>query len=243
MENDDVIEINIKELFHILVHKWWIIMIFGILGAGCAGFYSQYMVTPIYASTAKAYVLNQQYEDVTTWSDLQIGEYLIKDLTYLIKSRPIMEEVVNELNLNMSSEQLAGRIAINAPEQTRILEITVFDPDPEMAKQLVDMIADISSERLVSVMLIDAVNVLEYGNIPRYPNGPYTMKNVLMGGLIGACLISAIFIIAYLMNDSIKTSEDIEKYLGITTLGSIPLEEDEKRKRHKVKQRKVAVAS
>ena len=234
--NSDIIEINFKEIFFILLHKAWLIILIGILGAVGAGTYCSYQLIPYYSSTAKVYVISRQSE-ITTWSDLQMGTFLAQDYMILVKSRPVMEEVINDLGLKMSYEQLAGLISVYTPNETRVMEITVTYYDALMAKKLVDAIAEVSSERMVSVMGIEKVNIVEEGNLPYAPSGPNINKYIKLGGLLGIFITSLIITFVYLLNDSIKTSEDIERYLGITTLGMIPIEENVK------KQKKTAYVS
>jgi capsular polysaccharide biosynthesis protein len=242
--NQEVIEIDIKELLNALLRKWWVIALIGILGAASVGAYTKYMITPMYSSTSKVYVINRQIKDVTTWSDLQSGEYIAKDLMILVKSRPVTEAVIHNLNLNITSGQLTKMITVNTPEETRIMEITVSNPDPQVAKQLVDAVAEVSSERMVSVMQMEKVNVVEEGNLPVDPSSPNLMKNIILGGLLGVVATSIIIITINILNDTIKTAEEIEKYLGITTLGIIPLEEvsNKKDRKHKLTKRKAKTA-
>lgn len=239
-------EIDIKELFHLLLHKLWLIMLVGIFGAALAGSYSEYLVTPVYSSTAKLYVINREYgEDVVTWSDVQTGAVLAQDFMILVKSRPVTEEVIQQLGLDMDPEALAGMVSVDVPMDSRVMDITATHPDRLTAKLIVDAVAEISSQQLVNVMGMDKVNIVEEGNIPFYPSSPDVMRNAVLGGFLGIVVTSLIILLVYILNDSIKTSEDIEKYLGITTLGIIPLEEGTSKKKHKIKQskRKAAMAS
>lgn len=220
---EDVIEIDLKEIFYLLLHSLWIIVLIGALGGVAAWGYSSYLKEPMYTSTTMVYVINRQEENRTTYSDLQMGAQLTKDYSILVKSRPVTEQVIAELGLELSHEKLSDMIEVNNPDGTRILEIAVEYPDPAMAKELVDTIAKVSSERMVSVMEMEKVNVLEAGNLPIKPSSPKILKNTLIGA-VGGLLLSAFIIIAiHLMNDTIRTTEDIEKYLEITALGIIPM--------------------
>jgi capsular polysaccharide biosynthesis protein len=245
--NNDVVEIDVKELLLVMLHKWWIILLVGIVGATATGIISKYIIQSVYTSTSKIYVISRQDETKMTLSDLQTGTQLTKDYMILVKSRPVTEQVISNLNLGMTQEQLAEIIKVNTPEDTRILEIAVKYPDALMAKQIVDALAEVSSERMVSVMAMEKVNIVEEGNLPSEPSSPNIKRNTLLGGMVGIVLASFITVIIYMMNDSIKTSEDIEKYLGITTLGIIPLEEGTNKKIKKVKMsrrsRKAVLAS
>lgn len=240
-KNSNVIEINLKELLFILLHKAWLIILIGVIGAVVAGSYSNFLLTPYYTSTAKVYVISRQ-SDFTTWADLQIGTSLAQDYMILVKSRPVLEEVISKLNMDMPYEELSGMISVYTPTETRVMEITVTYYDALLAKRLVDTVAEISSERMVTVMGIEKVNVVEEGNLPSAPTGPNINRNIKLGAFIGIIISSFIIALVYILNDSIKTSEDIEKYLGMTTLGIIPIEENIKKSKTKKKRSKKKVA-
>ncbi len=245
--NNEVVEIDVREVLMVLLHKWWIIILVGIIGATATGIISKYIIQSVYTSTAKVYVINRQDETRMTLSDIQMGTQLTKDYMILVKSRPVTEQVISNLNLEMTQEQLAQIIEVNTPEDTRILEIMVKYPDALMAKQIVDALAEVSSEQMVNVMEMEKVNIVEEGNLPIEPSSPNIMRNTLLGGMVGFAVTSLICVIIYMMDDTIKTTEDIEKYLGITTLGIIPLEEGANKRIKKVKQgrrnRKAVLAS
>jgi capsular polysaccharide biosynthesis protein len=87
--------------------------------------------------------------------------------------------------------------------------------------------------------------IVEEGVVAQSPSSPNKKRNVIIGGLIGAFLAAGIIIVLHLMDDTIKDSEDIEKYLGISTLGLIPIEsgaakQTELDKKKRKKQRKLA---
>lgn len=224
-KNNDIIEIDIKELFFVLLRKWYVILIIGILGALITGIISNLFITPIFTSTSKLYIINRQQDDITTWSDMQSGEFLAKDFRVLVKSRPVTEEVIRNLKLNMTHEQLTSMISIHTPEETRILDIMVSYTDPGMAKKIVDEVARVSSEQLVNIMEIKKINIVEEGNLPLSPTGPNVGRNTFIGGTLGIFLSSFILLVLHIMNDTIRSSEEIEKYLGLTVLGLIPIEE------------------
>lgn len=70
-----------------------------------------------------------------------------------------------------------------------------------------------------------AVKVVDEANLPTGASGPNVMRYMVIGLAIGFVLAVGIILVIYLTNDKIRTPEDIEKYLGISTLGSIPVDE------------------
>jgi capsular polysaccharide biosynthesis protein len=244
-KNNDAIEIDLKELFHVLVKKLWFIVIAAIIVSAAIGCINLFVVTPVYTSTTKLYVINRQDETKITYSDLQTGTQITQDYMVLVTSRPVLEQVIKNTNVNMTPDELNAMISIINPEGTRILEISVTDYDPMLAKKLADAIADVSAEQLVNIMEIEKVNVVEYGNLPGEADSNNLAQSFIMGALLGILVSSAAIIIIHMMNDNIRTSDDIERYLGITTLGMIPLVDESNRRKRRLKKlnRKMNLAS
>ena len=72
----------------------------------------------------KMYVLSKQdANSAVTSSDLQAGSQLTKDYMELIKSRSVMEQVISQLQLDMSVDKLSGEITVSNTADTRILSI------------------------------------------------------------------------------------------------------------------------
>lgn len=236
--NIEVVQMDIKEMIFILLHKFWLIFLIGFLGSFLAFTISKFVIHPIFTSTTRVYVINRLEEDKTTFSDIQTGTQLTKDYMILVKSRPVTDQVIKKLGIDMTSEQLAKMITVNTPTDTRILEISVNSGDAYLAKELADSIAEVSAERMVSVMEMKKVNIVEQGNLPGVPSSPNIILNTILGGFLGVFITSVLVIMVYLLNDSIRTSDDIERYLGITTLGTIPKEEEYNKKKRRLKQNK-----
>lgn len=203
-----------------------------VICAAGVGYYSKNYIQPVYTSYAQLYIINKQQGSTTTITDLQMGSSLVKDYLILMKSRPVTEEVIATLNLDMSNEELAQAIDVYNFPETRVMMISAKNPNPGTAKQIIDSIASISSKRMVSIMGIEEVNVVEDGNYPDTPSSPDIMKNIKLVGCISAIAVTFVIVLIYLLNDSIKSAEDVEKYLGLTTFGHIPIE-DKLRKKSK----------
>ena len=145
IQQTDEMEIDLLELLAALRRKLWLILLAAVIGGGIAGAFSKFVLTPQYTSTAMMYILSQE-TTLTSLADLQIGSQLTKDYEVIVRSRPILEDVIQNLGLNMSHQDLEKKISINNPTDTRILSISVTDPDPVMAKTIVDEVANASSE-------------------------------------------------------------------------------------------------
>lgn len=220
---NDVIEIDLLEVFNVLLSKWWLIILVGITSAIIGFAISFFLVTPQYESTTKIYILNKSDSQTVTYSDVQLGTQLTKDYSELINSRYVIEEVIQKLSLDMDYNSLKKKINVSSPADTRIVSITVTDKDPVVAMNIANAVRESSSSHIRNVMDIDAVNIVESANMPKKKSSPSYFKWTVIGGVIGGIAICAIILIGYLMDDTIKTSEDVERFLGLSTLGLIPL--------------------
>lgn len=237
LQDNADIEIDVLELLHVLLNKFWIILLTGIVGGLAFIAVTILFITPQYKSTTKMYVLNQQDNNTLTQQDMQTSLSLTKDYAELIKSRTVTEGVIAQLNLDLTHEELLNKMAIDSATDTRILSITIEDADPYEACKIANSIRDVAANHIKNVMNIDAVNVVEPANIPEQKSSPSISKNGIIGGLLGVLLAVAIILIAYLSNDTIKTQEDVERYLGLSILGTIPLTENNRKQKKKKQKR------
>ncbi len=222
---NEEIEINLGEIFAVLLHKIWIIILAAVVCGAVAFFYSFFIITPQYESTTKVYILNKQSGTSVTYSDVQLSSTLSKDYEQLVTSRYVIEGVISKLNLDDTYESLSSRVSASNTDDTRIIAITVTDPDPEQAQKIANAVRDLAAEHITQVMDIEAVNVVDNANLPDSPVSPSVPKWTLIGVAIGMIISIAVIVIQHLLDDSIKSSEDIEKYLGISTLALIPMNE------------------
>lgn len=228
---DDEIEIDVLEVLRVLLSKLGIIILSGLILALAAIVGTKLFITPQYQSVTKMYVLAQQNSDTVTNSDLQTSTLLTKDYAELITSRTVTEAVISKLGLDLKYEELIGKIEVGTTSDTRIITIKVKDEDPYMARDIANAIRDTAAEHIKSVMNIEAVNVVDMANIPDNKCSPSLFKNGFVAGALGCFLAVVIILIQYMSNDTIKLSEDVEKYLGLSTLGVIPMDNNNVKKK------------
>ena len=232
------IEIDVLELFHVLLNKFWIILLAGII-AGLAFIGGTILfITPQYESTTKMYVLSKQDNNTLTQQDMQTSLSLTKDYAEMIQSRTVTEAVIAQLGLDMTHEQLVNKISVSNTTDTRIITISVLDKDPYMARDIANAVRDTAAEHIKNVMNSEAVNVVDEANIPAEKYSPSVSKNGLIGGVLGCMIAVAIILIRFIMNDTIQTAEDVERYLQLSTLGTIPLLQTDKKKKKRAKKHK-----
>ena len=225
--DDDEIVIDFRELFYEFKRRIWWILLAAVLGTGAAGAYSYYLLTPQYISEAKIYVLSKE-TTLTSLADLQMGTQLTQDYKELIGSRPVMQEVINTLNLDITYRQLAEKLKLENPKDTRILYLTVTDPNPYMAKAIVDEIANAASDYIGEIMEMTPPKLIEDGMVATVQTSPNVKKNAAVGGLVMLVLACGVITLSVIMNDTTRSEEDVFKYLELPVLAVVPERKDSK---------------
>ncbi|MDO4332591.1 MAG: Wzz/FepE/Etk N-terminal domain-containing protein [Eubacteriales bacterium] len=236
-QQSDEIEIDLVEMLGLLVRKIPLMITVGLMAALLAFLVSKFLMTPTYQSTTKVYILNKQDSSNVAYSDLQMGTQLTKDYVELIQSRFVLEEVIERLGLDIGYEELKSKVSVTTPTDTRIISVTVEDSDPVMAMKIANAIREAAAVHITNVMDIEAVNVAETADMPTVKSSPSVGRMTLLGGILGVLIVAIVAVIGYFTDDTIKTAEDVEKYLNLSTLVQIPLNEDEKKGKKKVKKK------
>ncbi len=240
--NNEDMEIDLAEVFRVLMRRWWLIVLCLILGAGAAGVVTHFLITPQYEASSMLYILTKT-TSVTSLADIQMGTQLTADFEVIATSRPVIEDaakdVEEETKVSYTYEQLKTFITVSNQADTRILKITATHEDPQLAMVIANAVSKETASHMAEIMTTDAPTTVESAVIPENPVSPSLPKNCAIGGLLGAFVVMALLLIQYLMDDTIKTEEDVAKYLGLDTLVSLPLESKSERKsRKRAKRRK-----
>jgi capsular polysaccharide biosynthesis protein len=225
------LEVTVRDVFNVLIKKWLIIVLCGLVLASSFLLGTKLFITPQYESTTKMFVLYKINTGFYQPADFQMSTMLTQDYAQVIKSRTVAEQVIENLGLDMSTNALRNRITVETDDNTRIVTIIAKDPDPVMAQKLADEIRQVSATQIVDVMDMEAVNVVDTANLPTPPSTPKTAQNTLLGGALGFVLAAAIILLQHYSNDTIKNTDDVEHYLGLNVLASIPTNEPNTKKK------------
>ena len=215
-------EIDLIDLAWALLDKIHYIVLCFLIGAVIMNAYSYFLVRPTYKSTAKMYVVSASKNSVVDLDALNIGTSLTADYEQLMLSYLVLEQVINKLNLDMDSDTLAKMITLENPTDTRILNINVVSTDPKSARDIANTLMDVSVDYLPKTMSTNAPNVAQKAKLADHKDGPSYTKYTMIGALAGAFLYCMYLVVKYLMDDTIHTADDMEKYFDIVPLAVIP---------------------
>ena len=222
--DNEEMEIDLLELLMVMKKHLAAILLAGIVGLVIMFAYTSFLVTPLYSASSMMYVMpdNSNSMNSSTLSDMQVGQQLTSDYSSMIKSRSFMEDVIKKLNLTIDYQQLLGKVEVTNPTSSRILQVTVNDPNPQTAADIANEMASVAESKLKEITGMQAIKIYEEAAVPDRPSSPSLKKNCALGLLAGIVLAMAVVTILYLLDDTIKTEDDIEKYLGMTTLAVLP---------------------
>ena len=214
-------EVSIKDLGIKILSKWYIIVAAVLAAVLVAVIYLNFFTVPLYSSMAKIYVFNTETSNIVS-SELTISTYLVKDYSELIADDTVLNEVIENLDLNYTSSALRGAISINNPKGTRILEITVKTPEPKLSQKIADEICEVSKEKIVELMGVSRVNIISKATLSKNSFEPNVQKVLLTAVVIAFFLSITMVGLFYILSDKIYDEEDVEKYLGLSVLSTIP---------------------
>lgn len=214
-------EIDLVEVFYLLWgHIVQIVACF-LAGAVLAFGFTYFFVTPMYESSASIYIVSASNNSIVNLTDLQIGSQLTADYQELMLSRPLLQDVIKNLDLDTDYRKLSKQITISNTNDTRILKVTVTDSDPQMAADIANELIKQARIYLPKIMETETPNIVEDAVVPSRKSSPSYAKNTVLGALLGAVLCCGVLLVQYLMKDSFETPDDVAKYLGVQPLTTI----------------------
>jgi capsular polysaccharide biosynthesis protein len=221
--------ISLKDLFLTLRKRLSLIALITILFTTISGLISFFYLTPIYQASTQILV-NQSKNDQATYNvgEVQTNLQLINTYNVIIKSPAILDLVIKELDLNMTSGQLNGKVTVQSEQNSQVVNVSVQDSDPKLAADIANKTASIFQREIKEIMNVDNVSVLAKAVVldNQSPIKPQPLMNIAIALVVGLMMgVGIAFLLEYLDN-TIKTEQDIEQTLGLPVLGAIPTIEE-----------------
>lgn len=223
-QGKDLIQLDIMLLLRRIWEKKVLIVLVTLLFTVASLAVSIFVITPQYSSTTKVYVVNQTKDEkkAITTQDVQLGSLLVKDYKEIILSNKVMEDAAEKSGTGLTAKELAKKVSVEAPKDTRIISITVQDKDPQVASDLANTVKEISADQIKEVTKIDDVTTLEEAKAATSPSSPNILKNGILATALGFILAVAGVVLFELLDDRVKRAEDIEETMGLVLLGVVP---------------------
>lgn len=218
-QEEDVIDL--MEIARLLLHKWKLLFIALLAGAVVGGAYCAFLLETTYRAEASLYITSN--ESLLSFSDLQLSSALTEDYAYIIKSRTVLERVIDEQQLDMDYKDLDKIVNVTNPDSSHVIRIGVTTSDPQMSRNIANSLLNISAEQINQIVGNGMPSVIDESVIHAVQEiKPSMKKYCALGGVLAFVLMAGVFIVRMLMDTTIKSEDDIQRYLGVPLLSSIP---------------------
>lgn len=223
MERKEEFELDLLGFFYYLKKRLHIIAIAMLISVLIGLVFTVFIIPTKYTASTRIYVLNRSDESSVVYSDIQLSSQLLNDYKVLITGRNVTQKVISDLGLTMSTADLAKMISVTAPDNTRVIQISVEDTDPERAANIANAVCTTASQQIQAIMAVDAVKNVYEAIVPTKPSSPNIPVCVFLTFLLGTLGTVAVLFAIYVLDDTIRSEEDVERYLGLSTIGVIPV--------------------
>ncbi len=217
-------EIDLKDFLSYLKKYVIFLIVAALVAVVVTFFYDTVIKTPLYSTYTKVLLIQNNEESTTattTLNDINVNQKLAATYSEFVKSRLVLQQVIDRLHLDYTVEQLAKNISVTNVADTQVLKITVTDTDPERARQIADTTTSIFAKEITSITGLDNVRPYESAQSNDKPSNNTLSRDVVIAALIGIFGVLAVAFVIYYFDDSIKYSEDLEQRLGVPVVGKI----------------------
>ncbi|WP_050008418.1 YveK family protein [Butyrivibrio sp. WCE2006] len=221
-DDQEEMEIDLFGLLNYFRSKLIIIIAAFVLGSVLAGAYTYFLVEPLYTAKAKIYVVSASTDTMVNLTDLNLGTGLSADYEQVITIRPIFNQVIKDLDLDYTYEELVKMVEIAVVKNTRIMTISVTSNDPNEAEQIANDIAKQAEIQIPKLMDTPKPHIIEPAIVPMFKSSPSYSKNIMIGALGATVLVLGIFTVIFVLQDTVNSADDIERMFGILPLAVIP---------------------
>lgn len=228
--DDEYLTIDLQEIFNLLLKKIvWIILVAVI--CGIAGFVVNWFVLkPIYQADAMLIVNTREEQNVLITNDqINSARQLVNTYEVILKSDTVLEQVRNALisrelisSNALSTNALKNCITVSPVNSTQVMRVSARNENPDLAVAMVDELLTVAPSIIIRTVKAGSVEVVSYPKLQPKPVSPKKTRNLMLCIFGGAAVSAAFFIIQDLLDNTVKTDEDIRKKLNLPVLGVIP---------------------
>ncbi|WP_100401582.1 YveK family protein [Bacillus sp. FJAT-42315] len=216
--------ISLRELTNIVWKRVKLILSITILFTLLSGVISYFVLTPVYETSTQLLVNQakteqQLYEPASVQTNLQ----LINTYNVIIKSPAILDKVIANLKLNVTSSELNNQINVQNETYSQVVNITVQDPDPERAAMIANEVATVFQKEIVKIMNVNNVSILAKaeGSKEIAPVKPQPLLNIAIGFVIGLMISVVLAFLLEYLDQTMKSEQDVEQALSLPVIGMI----------------------
>lgn len=224
IQNEEEIEINLGELFQLLKRNIKVIIISILLCTVLLGIVTVFVINKKYESTTRLFLKPDVTEGIADYSQINSNNLMVNNYVEMIKGNNIQGIAANELNMDV--EEINSCLSVTNEPDTQIISITAKTTDPALSKDIVDAVVKTFTKEAKEKLNVNNITVVDEAEIATDPVSPSLKLNLAVGALLGAFLSIGYLFIKFMLDTHIHNKEEVEKYLGIPCLGSVPYFEE-----------------
>ena len=223
-------EFNISEFFKYYVGKIAIVLLTTAIFFTGSIYYTAKMQVPMYKSEAKIVLTNQSAQ--ITQNDIVINKNLVSTYREIIKSRRILSQVIENLNLDLTIEKLNKKVKVSSANDTEMIIISVVDESKSLSRDIANEIAKIFKKEIVDIYKIENITIVDNAVDATTAYNVQPLKQYILGFGLGFVIGTGLIVLMFYFDDSIKSSEQIETKLGLSVLSQVPKYRGNKKKKN-----------
>lgn len=215
--------IDLRELFELFRRNLLFIISVTLIAAIAGLIISTFFMTPVYEASATMIVNKSENNNTdVTYNDLLLSQKLVKTYSVIMQSNTVLNRVIDEIGLKMSTGALKGMLSINGVNDTEVIKITVTNENPDLAAAIANEITKQAPAEIIRAVKAGSVEVIDSAVVPSAPVKPRKAMNTAIAGILGGMLSVGIIFLRNYFDDTIKTEEDIREKLNLPVLGVLP---------------------
>ncbi|MFZ5825010.1 MAG: YveK family protein [Bacillota bacterium] len=215
-------ELDLREIFLVLRRRFWLLAMVPLLAALTAGVVSYTLLEPVYRASTTLWVIKDGQQ--INYNELLLSRNLTKTYAEVARSRAVMADVIKQLGLQgVTVEALQKKLTVTPVRDTEILSFAIEDTDPAMAARLAAAVAESFKGQIRTYMKLENVVVVDPAVVPTNPIKPRKMMNIAVAFVLGLMAATGLAFLLEYLDTSIKSPDDVSRYLGLPVLGVIPV--------------------
>ena len=223
---------ELLEYLYIIRKRIWIIVAITVVATLVSSIVSIFVMKPVYEAKVTIIIgrAPNNNADKVQYNDLLMYQKLVKTYAELAKSKLVAEETISQLEYDdIKPAAIQSALVVTPKGDTQILEVTMQNKSPQRAMMLTNTLSKVFIQKVKELMHSEDISIMEKADLPTIPVKPNVRLNIIIAAFLGLMSsLGLVFLMEYL-DSTIKTERDIEKYIAITVLASIPYISDKEK--------------
>lgn len=228
------VEINLADVFQILIAKWYIILIVAALAAIAIGLVTNFLIKKKYTANTSMYVYTTAEQNQTgtiTSSELVAADNLIKTYQVIVKSNSVLDVVAERFNaehpeyaaFGITASYLSNITSVSVPDGTKLIKIDVTTVDPILSTYIANTFAAYIPDQIIRITKAGGVEIVDKATVPESPSSPNLSRNIVIGFAVGFILSALFFVLRAYLDTTIYTTEEVNKVSNCPVIGTVPM--------------------